>query len=510
MSQQKEGPDQARSWVIAIAACFIYILVAGLNRASGLFYVAIIETYGVSRLQANLPFTMRNVVKNLAGPLVGAIGQRYGSRDVTIVGGVLASLGIILCTFAPNVLWITIFWGGMHGLGVALGSTLSQVIVPQYFLKYRATASGFSLSGPCLGSFFLPIVLEYLLTNVGLAGTFLMTGGLVLHVLPASILMVEPPWIRRRTEANVLKSSMECIENKHINNEFNENSKELSVSNLRLQSFSGTLKKDEHSTVLLKNNHNASNGIDNPSFTGSTLELLKVKSDQVKTLTKEDPSITKENDIHATYLFYQIVQLMRNPMFHMISLSFAAFAMVVDPALTVIVDYLMDKGLKEDVAKYFISLMALGDLIGRMGFGWVTDRNYISVPKFMMLLHVGLGLCFLLLPVFSNFDSLMTVLVIYGLISGVILVMFPVLVGNYLKSVQSLAIGFIAFSSGLLNLGIPPLIGYCRDRIGSYDGMFYITGIASIIVGFFWLFEPFFVKLNTRKASEQSSSNIDT
>lgn len=47
---------------------------------------------------------------------MGAIGQRYGARDVTIVGGVLASLGIILCTFAPNVMWITILWGGMHGI----------------------------------------------------------------------------------------------------------------------------------------------------------------------------------------------------------------------------------------------------------------------------------------------------------------------------------------------------------------------------------------------------------
>lgn len=69
MAPKVEGPDQARSWVIAFAACFIYILVSGIQRTTGLFYVAIINTYGVSRLQANLPFTMRNIVKNLAGKI---------------------------------------------------------------------------------------------------------------------------------------------------------------------------------------------------------------------------------------------------------------------------------------------------------------------------------------------------------------------------------------------------------------------------------------------------------
>ncbi|GBM26104.1 hypothetical protein AVEN_87260-1 [Araneus ventricosus] len=63
--RKQEGPDSARSWAIAAAACVINTLLSGISRATGLFYVALIETYGVSRLQANLPFTMRNAVRNL-------------------------------------------------------------------------------------------------------------------------------------------------------------------------------------------------------------------------------------------------------------------------------------------------------------------------------------------------------------------------------------------------------------------------------------------------------------
>lgn len=64
---RKEGPDGARSWAIATAGFFINSLLSGVSRTTGLFYVALIETYGVSRMEANLPFTLRNVVRNLTG-----------------------------------------------------------------------------------------------------------------------------------------------------------------------------------------------------------------------------------------------------------------------------------------------------------------------------------------------------------------------------------------------------------------------------------------------------------
>ncbi|KFM58402.1 hypothetical protein X975_01526, partial [Stegodyphus mimosarum] len=86
MVKREEGPDQARSWAIAFAAFIINSVLSGISRTTGLFYVALIETYGISRLEANIPFTVRNLLRNLGGPLVGAIGHRYGPLSVTITG----------------------------------------------------------------------------------------------------------------------------------------------------------------------------------------------------------------------------------------------------------------------------------------------------------------------------------------------------------------------------------------------------------------------------------------
>ncbi|KAF8782659.1 Monocarboxylate transporter 9 like protein [Argiope bruennichi] len=526
--RKPEGPDSARSWAIAAAACVINTLLSGISRATGLFYVALIETYGVSRLQANLPFTMRNAIRNLLGPLVGAIGQRYGPRDVTIVGGIFASLGIILCTFAPNVIWITILWGGMHGLGVALGNTLFQVIVTQYFEKYRATASGLALSGACLGSFVFPILTEYMLDTLGLAGSFLVTGGLVLHVLPAAIMLKEPPWIQRdikekeKVEAKKQLSNVSTVSKKISKSthsmsiiqedETSTDSQNVSVVKRSSSSNSSAYHEDKDKESNSRDANNMTYGIDNPSYAGSSLELNKKKSDQnrdevvprerLRTISIGEVSLTIKSPPpehqQETSIYKGTMKLFRDPMFHMISLSLAAFAMLFDPALTVIVDYLMDKGVTEEIAKYFISILSVGDLLGRLCFGWVTDRNYMSVSNFMMVIQIMQGLCFLAMPLFNGFDTLMAIMVIYGVMSGANLVMYPILVGKYLQSVQSLAIGFIAFFSGLLSFAVPPLIGYFRDEVGSYDGMFYITGGLSAATGCFWLLEPLLLKLREK------------
>lgn len=516
MAQKSEGPDQLRSWAIAIAACVLNTLLSGISRANGLFYVALLGAYGVSRQEANLPFTLRNCVRNLAGPVVGAIGQKYGAQKVTFVGAIFATLGVVLCSLAPDVTWISIFWGGIHGFGVALGNTLFQVTLSQYFVKYRATATGLALSGACFGSIFLPPALEYMINNLGLSGTFLLTGGLLMHALPASIMMTEPSWVKAEMKARRAKS-------------INSRSKSIVVipsvtQNLKLKCDSivnGNHLKPNPSceiyTVSINekqyNNDNCqttteTEGIDNAAYTESAENLDGAKKiiqaqdnileeTRLPTVSMGEVSIAIAAPSQSTNrltIYQEIIKVYTNPMFHIISLSLAAFAMSFDPAITVIVDYIKDKGLEEDGAKYLISIMSIGDLFGRLCFGWVTDNNYLSVPKFMLLLHVVQGISFILFPFFNSYNVLMAIVIVYGVAAGITLVMYPILIAKYLPSVASLAIGCIAFFTGIVSFAVPPVIGYFRDGIGSYDGMFLITGGLSAAVGFTWLIEPILVK----------------
>ncbi|PRD37889.1 UNVERIFIED_CONTAM: Slc16a12 [Trichonephila clavipes] len=519
MARKVDVPDSARSWAIALAACAINALMSGITRTTGLLYVALIDTYGVSRFEANLPFTMRNIVRCLGGPVTGALGQRFGPRDVTLIGGVFGSLGIVLCTFAPNVIWITILWGGIHGFGVALGNTLSQVLVTQYFVKHRATATGLAFSGSCLGSFVLPVLMEYMLSQLGLSGAFLVTGAILMHVLPFALLLKEPSWIQRETKG-VAQTRVPDLTTSQYVKEYPESKESQNVFTIDFKQRRSFGESNRNQDNMEKNCNSNScsneNGIYNSIFEDSTTNINEVYSYQGKEENNEqvqngipeeegDKDSSSQHQKQETSVRKALIIILSDPVFHMISLSLGAFAMLIDPVFTVIVDFIRDKGISETMAKYFISTLALGDLVGRLGLGWVTDRNYMTVPKFMMMMQMAHGLCFMLMPLIYNLYILFVVTIIFGIITGAALVMFPILIGKYLPTVQSMAIGCMPFFTGLLTLTVPSLIGYFRDEVGSYNGMFFLTGGASVIVGFLWLLEPLLIKLRKKLHKKESA-----
>lgn len=100
----------------------------------------------------------------------------------------------------PNIpltsIFIDIFFYFLPlGLGEAFANTLFQVVVNQYFDKYRSTASGIALSGACVGSVIFSYLIETLREAYGLQGTFLILAGVILHVFPAAILLKSPSWV---------------------------------------------------------------------------------------------------------------------------------------------------------------------------------------------------------------------------------------------------------------------------------------------------------------------------
>ncbi|GBN25709.1 hypothetical protein AVEN_172023-1 [Araneus ventricosus] len=503
MGKTVDVPDSARSWAVAIAGCLINSLMSGFTRSAGLIYVALIDTFGASRFQANLPFSARDIVKHLGGPIVGALGQKFGPRNVTLAGGVLSSVGLLLCAFAPNIMWITLLCGGMHGFGVSMASTLGLIMVTQWFMKHKATGTGLAFSGSSFGSLILPFFIEKMLENFGLFGCFLLTGGLILNVLPAALLMKEPSWMHKKTSKKTVSEvkikSLVTVKVLKESHESNNTSRNGLDAGSELNDFARNLNnksENQQNDCIL----DASVGLSNPSFINSTNDIRDANINQTEEIKCSVENVStipppEEDMQQETSIFKAVLTISCDPMFYMVSISLSTFAVVLDPVFIVLVDFMMDKGLTEEISKYFIIAFSIGDLFGRLSFGWITDRKLMSVKTFMMAMQISHGACFLLLPVFYDFYILMVIVTLFGVITGASMVMIPILVQTYLPSVQSLAIGCIAFVTGSSILMVPSLIGYFRDEIGSYDGMIYVVGGVAVIIGSLWVFEPLFLKL---------------
>ncbi|XP_055945615.1 monocarboxylate transporter 9-like [Argiope bruennichi] len=557
-----EEPDKGYAWVIAFAACIINMILSGMSRMIGILYVAIIDEYGVTRKEASVPFTVRNAIRYLSGPLVGVLGQRYGIRPITFLGGFIACLGSVLCCFAPTVAWISVFWGAIHGLGFSLGNTLFQVVVNQYFEKYRATASGIVLSGACVGSFGFPLMIECILDNYGLFGCFLILGGVFLNVMPPSLILKSPPWIeypeayarqrallkgnevdvpkdikdaeaackrRRRYSRSLSNCSIQEFDVLSIANgsqkRFYPDIRSLTLRKLKLDAVAEAKEKtnvvctsyssrnisfhNKRQTLpsITENLKNGTNG-------KSKSSVYHIYGNEHSEATEELPAAngekTSSKKSEANESLWQIMKnialLYKNPVYLLISMNVATYFWLFIPILTVVVDFSRDKGLALENEKFLIHAITLGDLVGRLCFGWVTDKNVLSFPVFMMLTFVFQGFFVALLPFAMSFVAYMIVLVLYGITAGIIFVYFPVLVYKYVdENNQAIGVGCVGLISGVVTFGIPPLIGYFRDRIGSYDGLFYIIGLLSIITGCLWLLEPVFLR-KTKKEKEAANT----
>lgn len=252
-------------------------------------------------------------------------------------------------------------------------------------------------------------------------------------------------------------------------------------SKRRILKVSKELKKLYHVAAKMDVN---GNGILDPMFTEKSL-------------------VPADSDAGASNSFWDLIKtaikLHINPLFLLICLCRAVHFIAFIPAMTIVVDFVVDKGLLEEEGKYAIAVLSVGDLAGRLCFGWVTDKGFLSMSKYMMFVMIAHGTSTAFLPLMHTRVTIFIVLGIFGMLQGSLFVRHPVLVSKYLgKNEQSIAMGCVNFFSGLIGFGLPTYIGFFRDTLGSYDYIFFINGAIGACVGLLWALEPYFVRRSKR------------
>ncbi|OXA46883.1 Monocarboxylate transporter 14 [Folsomia candida] len=133
---------------------FINLMADGVTFSYGVFLPIIQKEFGTSKsttttwagsLLASMPL--------LSGPIASTLTDRYGCRNCTIVGGILATLGFILSYYAISIHMLILAFGVITGFGLSLCYVAAVVIVAYYFDKRRSLAPGLSMCGGGIGTF---------------------------------------------------------------------------------------------------------------------------------------------------------------------------------------------------------------------------------------------------------------------------------------------------------------------------------------------------------------------
>ena len=103
MRSSSMQPSLPNRWVLAITA-FLMQLALGSVYAWSVFLKPVGTVYHVSRLQANLTFSIVLLALGVTAGFGGYLNNRFGPRIVATTGGILYGLGVLLAAFAaPNI-----------------------------------------------------------------------------------------------------------------------------------------------------------------------------------------------------------------------------------------------------------------------------------------------------------------------------------------------------------------------------------------------------------------------
>ncbi|GFT87720.1 monocarboxylate transporter 5, partial [Nephila pilipes] len=217
--------------------------------------------------------------------------------------------------------------------------------------------------------------------------------------------------------------------------------------------------------------------------------------------------VDEEHVPHARSSFQSIIELHKNPLFLLICVSRAVHFITFICTVTTVVDFIMDQGLSKLDGKYAIAFLSSGDAAGRILTGWVTDRGFLDVQTFTMLIMIIQVFSTASLPFILNREWIFVALFVFGMFQGSLYIRHPVLVTKYIPAQEhSTAMGFLNFFSGFFSIGMPAYIGFFRDTLGSYNIMFFVNGGFTFLIGLLWFLEPYFL----RRSSTQQSPGTNT
>lgn len=250
---KRSAGDVDTRWSIAVAASFIAFFTVASSSNLGFFYVCFLEEFQTTRQQASWPGSVLQIMGHVSGILVAIIQPFFSMFHIAFVGSILLWLGLLAAVFAPNIPWMTVTFGFVHGAAMGVVSVAVIVSLMTHFEKYRGVACGFKYTGNTLASLLLPKLLSWLQDLFDFRGTLLIYAALIMNATAFTLFFRdrEPSGIRKArhiSDANKLSEDAPAIRRPAVNGESNhvdnwENGSALDSGSDQIRTVASSLNK---------------------------------------------------------------------------------------------------------------------------------------------------------------------------------------------------------------------------------------------------------------------------
>lgn len=460
-------------WGVPVLAALCALLVCLPATFMALLFSFMVKDYGASREGASWPMNVFTMAMQLAGLLISLLQRRISITNIIILSCFISSLGITASAFTRDVIGLTITIGVIYGCGMGTFVTSVTVFNLRLFDKYKGTAIGFTFIAWAAGGMYGPAVFTYLHATFGFKGALLLTGGLILHSVPLSMLLRNPAFLSpacftiliSRRPMKILGLSQETEDEEKYNSQVKNSEStalfqeqvisngELIISKQVLDRTFSEVKATEILVQGLKKPHNA-NGV--------------LHHGQDHKVSKAPSSVFKAPGFYVCMFATMVGEY-----------SLLSFG-------TTIVDFAVGKGIALNVAMNLVTSTSVGQLLGRLILVPLSDLSPASRWPLYAASYVLIALCILVVPYVGSIGAILALKVAESASQG-----FAISVRGILLA-QLLGVDSVAFCTGLFGAAMVPvwltnprIIGFFRDGLGSYDkfyGMLAGISIAAAVV----------------------------
>ncbi|XP_068610292.1 monocarboxylate transporter 6 [Brachionichthys hirsutus] len=189
------APDGGWGWVVLAATIIVLALTLGFSSCVGIFFTDLQEDFQASNSETSWVPSIMISVLHVGGPLCSVLVERLGCRPTVMLGGVLSGFGMAASSFTQSIGQLYFTAGVITGLGFCFSYQPAVTILGHYFVRRRAFANAMSSSGTALGMCTLPFLGNYLHTELGWRGSFLVLGAVLLNCCVCGAVMrpLQPP-----------------------------------------------------------------------------------------------------------------------------------------------------------------------------------------------------------------------------------------------------------------------------------------------------------------------------
>lgn len=183
MEQKSRSIDRGWAWIVVLGALGINIIYDGCSYSFGIYFPKLLDHFGETKGKTAWIGSLFFSLPLLCGPIAACISRKNGHRKATMMGGLIASLGVAFGAFSNSREMLCITFGLVAGVGMSLPYFNVIIVEAVYFRKKRALATGIAESGAGIGSIIFAPLVNYLISIYGWRGGLLIEGGIVANII---------------------------------------------------------------------------------------------------------------------------------------------------------------------------------------------------------------------------------------------------------------------------------------------------------------------------------------